>query len=312
MGLFHPGGGEIQILKYQEYLDHRDYKYKSFDGWSSLLPEHCSAFHYFSCMGGSEHLLRQVNNQNIPIILSTSLWLTDHTVGLYDLNLISSIFSTVDTFITNGFSESENLSRIFDIPLSRFKVVRNGCDDKFFDLYNRGSAMSSNDAKTVLCLGNIEERKRQLELVQAVSQLTDVSLLLAGNIRSKSYFSKIQPYLGEKIKYLGPYNHLSDFHLSLLAIADLFVLPSTLETPGLAALEAAASGLPILITSEGSTREYFQNYAEYVHPSLSPSELASSIYNAVNTLSPVPKSHIEQFQWSACVNQLINIYNMYG
>ena len=36
----------------------------------------------------------------------------------------------------------------------------------------------------------------------------------------------------------------------LLLDTDLFVLPSTLETPGIAALEAAAIGVPILITEK--------------------------------------------------------------
>ena len=42
-----PGGGEIQILKYQEYLRSIDYKYKLHDPWSPLLPKYCSALHFF-------------------------------------------------------------------------------------------------------------------------------------------------------------------------------------------------------------------------------------------------------------------------
>ena len=81
-----PGGGEIQILKYQEYLRSLDYDFKLHDPWMPLLPKYCSALHYFSCMGGSEHLLRQVQLLNIPIILSTSLWITEETLNMYDTN----------------------------------------------------------------------------------------------------------------------------------------------------------------------------------------------------------------------------------
>jgi glycosyltransferase involved in cell wall biosynthesis len=49
----------------------------------------------------------------------------------------------------------------------------------------------------------------------------------------------------------------------------VFVLPSLLETPGLAALEAAAQGAKIVITAEGATQEYFGPHAEYVDPASS-------------------------------------------
>ena len=307
-----PGGGEIQILKYQEYLRSIDYKYKLHDPWSPLLPKYCSALHFFSCMGGSEHLLRQVQSLNIPIILSTSLWITEETLNMYDTNLIESILSTADLYITNGISEAENISRIFDKPMSRFCVVRNGFDDGFLQLYGQRHTQSFGANKTILCLANIEERKRQYELVQAINYLEDVTLILAGNIRSKSYFDLIAPLFGDKVKYLGPYEHMSDFHLSLLKTADLFVLPSTLETPGLAALEAAACGIPVLVTSEGSTREYFNEFAQYVSPISSPRELSISIENALSTLAPVPKSHIEKYKWSSCISQLTKVYQMYN
>ena len=36
-----------------------------------------------------------------------------------------------------------------------------------------------------------------------------------------------------------------------------------METPGLAALEAAALGIPIIVTSEGSSKEYFGEIKTY-------------------------------------------------
>ena len=43
-------------------------------------------------------------------------------------------------------------------------------------------------------------------------------------------------------------------------------MPSLLETPGLAALEAAAQGSKLVVTEVGSTREYFGGLVEYVDP----------------------------------------------
>ena len=43
-------------------------------------------------------------------------------------------------------------------------------------------------------------------------------------------------------------------------------LPSWLENPGLSALEGGLAGANVLVTSIGSAREYFKNYAFYVNP----------------------------------------------
>jgi len=53
---------------------------------------------------------------------------------------------------------------------------------------------------------------------------------------------------------------------SAYAAADVFVLPSLFETPGIAALEAGLAGAKIVITPYGGTKEYFGTMAEYVEP----------------------------------------------
>jgi glycosyltransferase involved in cell wall biosynthesis len=53
---------------------------------------------------------------------------------------------------------------------------------------------------------------------------------------------------------------------SAYAAARVFALPSWFETPGLAALEAALAGSPVVITPYGSTRDYFGDLVEYARP----------------------------------------------
>jgi glycosyltransferase involved in cell wall biosynthesis len=52
----------------------------------------------------------------------------------------------------------------------------------------------------------------------------------------------------------------------LYALAELHILPSWRETPGLASLEAAAAGCRVVSTTIGSAREYFGAEAGYCHP----------------------------------------------
>ena len=99
--------------------------------------------------------------------------------------------------------------------------------------------------------------KRQYELIQACNMLENVKVHLLGAVRDDSYFQSLQSLDLTHVSFHGFHSNDSDYFRNCLLEADLFALPSTLETPGIAALEAAAAGLPVLITSGGSTTEYF-------------------------------------------------------
>ena len=92
----------------------------------------------------------------------------------------------------------------------------------------------------VLCIANIEKRKKSTSPYEA-TKLSKKKLVLVGHIREKEYFNTLEIDNNSVIYYGSVENHSYEF-LSLLLNAKCFVLPSTLETPGLAALEAAALG----------------------------------------------------------------------
>ncbi len=66
---------------------------------------------------------------------------------------------------------------------------------------------------------------------------------------------------------------------SAYSAARVFALPSWFETPGLAALEAALAGTPVVVTPWGCTREYFGEHARYARPDR-PRELDRAIRDA--------------------------------
>ena len=99
--------------------------------------------------------------------------------------------------------------------------------------------------------------------------------------------------------------------MSLILNAKCFALPSTLETPGLAALEAAALGIPIIITSEGCAKEYFGKIDTYYDGKKgNVKELANLIDNVfINpALGYVNFDQIKQFSWDKCITNQIHIY----
>lgn len=117
----------------------------------------------------------------------------------------------------------------------------------------------------VLYVGRITPEKGPLQLVHALSRINDssVKLLIVGS--SNFADSKMTPYLSEVKKELGilgdravetgyvPHEKLPMY----LKSADIQVVPSLVEEgASLAAIEAMASGLPLIITQSGGMPEY--------------------------------------------------------
>jgi len=117
----------------------------------------------------------------------------------------------------------------------------------------------------------MDPRKNLLSLLQAFMEADlDTYLVLIGtHAREISDWKcswQIKRGSRSNIMHLGWLPHESELLRSAYAASKVFALPSWLETPGLAALEAAVAGANIVITSKGCTKEYFDKYAWYVDP----------------------------------------------
>lgn len=141
----------------------------------------------------------------------------------------------------------------------------------------------------VLYVGRIIPEKGTLQLIHAISRIQDpsVRLLLIGS--SNFADSTVTPYLSEVKKELSKLGdrvietgYIPHEQLPLyLKSADMQAVPSMCEeAASLAALEAMASGLPLVITRSGGMPEYVGNNCaivvekdNYVEPSLTKSIL---------------------------------------
>lgn len=280
---FHtPGGGEVQLMAYHKHLRACGINVSLMDPWNPRLPEH-KLVHFFSCVGGSIHFCHFVKNLGLPLVITSSLWITDDTRHLYPADEIRAQLHLADRIVTNSDMESDSLSRVLDIPRDRFYAVYNGVDPLFLDrpspqLFRQAHGIG---APFVLNVGNVEPRKNQLALAHAMHAFPHHKLVLIGHVRDQTYLQRtLQAGLPGQVIYLGPLPHESDVLRSAYQACDAFCLPSTLETPGLAALEAAAQGRPLALTEVGSTREYFGNAAAYLKPNSSES-IAQAIGQAL-------------------------------
>lgn len=311
---FHtPGGGEIQLLAYRDHLPQSGVDVTLFDLWKPRFGEH-DLVHFFSCVGGSGHFCNFVKGLGKPLVITSSLWITDETKHLYPVDEIRSQLALADIVITNSNIESETLSRVLNLDRQRFEAVYNGVDAIFRDrpdpiLFRRHFSVFG---KFVLNVGNIEPRKNQLRLAEAMDRLPDHELILIGHVRDAEYFAKIMRNgPPSRVRYLGPVEHHDALLRSAYQACDLFCLPSTLETPGLAALEAAVQGCRLLITEEGSTREYFGDAAHYIDPK-DVDSLREGLENVLRAPSHQyradPELVWQRFAWSSIAQRLRQVY----
>lgn len=173
----------------------------------------------------------------------------------------------------NTTSEAAFVSSL--APGVRCEVVPNCAEDIYHQSRHidesafRSAFPQVHGERFVLNVGRIEPRKNQYRLILACKK-ADVPLVIIGKIRDPEYWRKCLDVGHQKLYYLG---EMSDKAMLIAAYKACycFALPSTMETPGLTAIEAALQGTRILITQEGGTRDYFKDEAVYVDPGSQPS-----------------------------------------
>lgn len=172
----------------------------------------------------------------------------------------------------------------------------------------------------VFCAGRLEWRKNQFGLAKAIKILNKrghrLNLLLAGaNVADRRLREVLHEALnGVSAAYIG--EQPPPVIYGAMASAKVYCQPSFYETPGLASLEAAALGVPLVVGGWGSEPEYFGSLAEYCVPS-DPVFIADAIERAI-AADPVRWKTLKDFvrknyNYNVAAEKLLKIYqNMCG
>ena len=149
---------------------------------------------------------------------------------------------------------TKNILTGMGVSASKIEVIRPGQDTYIKD--REYSEKPSN----LLCVSNISRRKRQLDLLKALSGLKgyDWKLTLCGNPGfDPEYYTDLklfmeQNVLGERIKFTGqlPPQEIHDYYKQ----ADLFIFPSDFESHPMALAEAMAFKLPVVASLNGANQ----------------------------------------------------------
>jgi glycosyltransferase involved in cell wall biosynthesis len=214
-------------------------------------------------------------------------------------------YASVDRIIALTPWEAQLMQRVFDAPAERIAVVPNGVVDEFFQDSERNVARES----YLVCTATITERKRVLELAHgAVAAKIPVHFAGAPYSESDSYFLEFRNYSRQYkdfVKYVGVVNdrhRLADIYRR----ARGFVLLSTQESLSLSALEAAASGCPLLLSDLPWARMSFGDAAMYC-PVAGVERTAQSL-REFHDKAPDLKLPPSPMRWSEVAQQLKKIY----
>jgi glycosyltransferase involved in cell wall biosynthesis len=194
------------------------------------------------------------------------------------------------------------------VPAARIRVIHHG-------VVPRPINPEIPREKIILCVGALQKRKNQANLVRAFRAApSDWSLSLAG---SEGYDSKVvlrevaDSPAHNRIHVAG---YLSEAEIAnLYAKASVFAFPSLDEGFGMPALEAMAAGIPVIAGNRSSLPEICGGAAMLVDPA-SEEELAHAIAVLTNDdelrgkMIASGKMHAENFSWIKAVEKTVEVY----
>lgn len=207
--------------------------------------------------------------------LKIPLFLTFHTLALMknlvartedekeDLTRIKAELSLVkktDKIIATSESDLEYIHNLYGAPLKKIALLSPGVNLKLFKPMNKLTAKevikANPDHKIILFVGRIEPLKGLDVLLYAIKILAQRNpklrfcLWIVGSTRSEEVIrlNELKMLLGihAYVKFVGQKNRAQlPYYYNA---AEVVVMPSQYESFGMAALEAMACGIPVIIT----------------------------------------------------------------
>ena len=164
----------------------------------------------------------------------------------------------------------------------------------------------------VLQVGRIEPRKNQLLTAVACRRL-GVTAVFIGAEADLPYAAHLRRIAGAHALFVPRLEHSDPLFASAVCGASAFCLPSWAEGAPLAALEAGAAGVPLVLSDRAGEREYFGDHADYVCPADLPA-MMDAIRKALVGAADAPAraartAHIRSsFPWDAHARGTAAVY----
>lgn len=219
--------------------------------------------HYAIPHASAAYMARQIvkksTHRSVPFI--TTLHGTDITLVGKD--------KTYEPVVTFSINESDGITAVSNnlreetykyFPIEKdIKVIYNFVDVKRFnkkpvDAFKK--VLAPNGEKILVHASNFREVKRVTDVIKIFEKIhpsIPSKLLMVGDGPERPCCEELARKFGlqDQIRFLGKQEQMEEIY----AVSDLFVLPSSYESFGLAALEAMAASVPVLSTNAGGLPE---------------------------------------------------------
>jgi glycosyltransferase involved in cell wall biosynthesis len=342
--IYKRGGGDfIQMSKTKEFLEKLNVEIDiSTDSKAKL--KYYDVVHIFNTpfFDHSYACLINAKNQGKPIAFSTIYWNQEELAlecykGKFQLlknflgkrlgkqivrlknelskngQLFKKILHESDVLLPNSEVEKKFLIKDFYLDADKkFVIVPNAVDSKLFIKLNPLEFVKRYKVKDfILCVGRIECRKNQHNLIEALNG-TKVPLVLVGSTEfDKDYYQLCLEKAKQRDNVIFINDLPHDQLPSVYAAAKVHALPSWYDTPGLSNLEAILANCNIVTTDRGPMYEYFQDMVWLC----APGDL-DSIKRAVFKAYEAPFNQklkdfiIENFTWQKTAQKTLDAYRL--
>jgi glycosyltransferase involved in cell wall biosynthesis len=284
-----PGGGEVQLAQTTAALRASGVDARHWRPWDDSLSHDVDLLHFFGGRREFIPLVEAARKQGTRVALSTIAWFDWRNVWREPSSLLTRsvataryglraafprvpswrrrLYEAADVLLPNSQAEAEQLMRLFRVPAAKIRVVPNGFDARFAQGDPALFMHRYGVRDFVLCVGRIEPRKNQLNLIRALRG-SGRALVILGDVvpGHEAYAKACREAADVDVRFLPAITHEDPLLASAYAACRCLALVGWYETPGLAALEAAATGTPLVLPRGGCADEYFGPHAEYVAP----------------------------------------------
>ncbi len=170
------------------------------------------------------------------------------TFSINESDAITAVSQNLKEETYRSFVINKDIEVIYNfVDVSRFSK-------KPIDAFRK--VISPNGEKIIVHASNFRKIKRVFDVIKIFAQVrreVDCKLLMIGDGPERSGCEEIARRLGvqDEVRFLGKQEQMEE----IMAIADLFLLPSEYESFGLSALEAMAAHVPVISSNAGGLPE---------------------------------------------------------
>ncbi len=202
----------------------------------------------------SLYLIKKAKRRGIPVIIWTHVTVEDAMQVFWFMPLVAPLFKK---YLIYAYSQADlllppseytkSLLLAYGLPEEKIKIQSNGVDLKknYEDTSKRISGRKKYELKNIAIgtVGQVIPRKGIDTFLLMANKFFSNQFIWFGNFFPKLLVESLPKNLPKNVKFTGYVDDMSQAYNSL----DIFIFLSYEENQGMAILEAAAVGLPILV-----------------------------------------------------------------